>query len=240
MLTGDLNIADVEWIVQYRIKEPRDFLFSIRNPKETLRDVSESTMRLVVGDYSITDVLTEQRKPIETAVQRKIQTILDDYESGIEVTTVKLQDVKQPKEVKAAFESVNEARLQKETTINAAQQEWFDKIPRARGEARRMVAQAEGYRAKRVNEAEGDVARFKALFREYQRAPGVTRSRLYLEALADVLPQVNQIYIIDDSHGGPLQVLDLKQAAAVKRAGTAGKSPPRSRSGKRTSGRTQR
>jgi len=214
MLTGDLNIADVEWIVQFRIKEPADYLFKVRNPEETLRDVSESAMRLVVGDYSITDVLTEKRGEIQLEVQDRIQSVLDLYESGIEVTTVKLQDVNPPEAVKPSFDGVNEARLQKETTINQARREYFQQIPEARGLAQKMVAEARGYQAKRVNEAKGDVAKFQALLTEYKQAPGVTRTRLYLEALAQVIPEINHIYIIDEGQAGPLQVLDLKQAAA--------------------------
>lgn len=214
MLTGDLNIADVEWIVQFRIKEPADYLFKVRNPEETLRDVSESAMRLVVGDYSITDVLTEQRAGIQQEVQERIQSVLDLYESGIEVTTVKLQDVNPPESVKPSFDGVNEARLEKETTINQARREYFQQIPEARGLAQKMVAEAKGYRAKRVNEAKGNVAKFQALLKEYKQSPEVTRTRLYLEALAQVIPEMNHIYIVDEEQAGPLQVLDLKQAAA--------------------------
>ena len=214
MLTGDLNIADVEWMVQFRIKEPADYLFKVRNPEETLRDVSEASMRLVVGDYSITDVLTEKRSQIQEEVQIRIQDVLDSYEAGIEVTTVKLQDVNPPEAVKPSFDGVNEARLEKETTINQARREYFQQIPEARGLAQKMIAEARGYRAKRVNEAQGDVAKFQALFKEYQKAPGVTRTRLYLEAMAQVIPDMNHIYIIDEGQSGPLQVLDLKQAAA--------------------------
>jgi len=219
MLTGDLNIADVEWIVQYRIKEPSDYLFAVRKPEETLRNVSEAAARLVVGDYSITDVLTEQRGAIEQEVGEKIQSVLDLYKSGIQVTTVKLQDVNPPENVKTAFDGVNAARLRKETTINQARQEYFQKIPEARGLAKKTVAEAEGYRAKRVNEAKGDVVKFEALLEEYQRASGVTRTRLYLEAMAGVLPQMSHLYIVDDEQRGPLQVLDLKQAAAGARRG---------------------
>jgi membrane protease subunit HflK len=169
-------------------------------------------MRLIVGDTSITDVLTEKRETIEREVQDKIKTTLDRYESGIQVTTVKLQDVNPPSSVKVAYDEVNEARLQKETTINQARQEYLREIPQARGEARKMEAEAEGFKVKRTKEAEGDVAKFKALFAEYRRAPEVTRARLYLETLATVLPKLSHIYIVDEGSGGPVQVLDLKQA----------------------------
>ena len=227
MLTGDLNIADVPWIVQYQIRDPEKFLFRVRNREKNLRDLAESAMRLVVGDYSITDVLKEKRAAIEREVHDKMQEALDLYEAGIQVTTVKLQDVYPPSDqnaaldVKAAFDEVSEAEQEKKTTINEARKEYNREIPEAKGQAHRMVAEAEGYKTKRINEAEGDVARFNALFKKYQQYPEVTRTRLYLETLAEILPEVSQIYIIDESQGGPLQILDLKQAAgALRRPGS--------------------
>ena len=216
MITGDLNIAQVPWTVQYRINNAPNFLFNVRNPDETLRDVAESAMRLVVGDYSITDVLTEQRNAIEIEVKENLQSVLDQYEAGIEVTEVNLQNVAPPGTVKDAYDDVTAARIEKEKTINAARRRYNEVIPKARGEARQKVQVAQGYKAKRVNEALGDVAKFSALFKEYQRAPDVTRTRLYLEAVSEVLPDLDQLYILDSTQQAPLQVLDLKQAAAAK------------------------
>ncbi len=220
MLTGDLNIVEVPWTVQYRIKNSREFLFNVRNPDETLRDISEAAMRLVVGDHSITDILTEKRSDIELEVAELIRTTLDQYRAGIEIHALNIQNVTPPESVKAAFDDVTAARLEKETEINEAQQEYFKVIPEARGEAQQMEREAEGYYARRVNEAHGDVARFLALFEEYQRAPEVTRTRLYLEVISEVLPQIHHIYVVDDDQQGPLQVLDLKQGAAAARSRT--------------------
>lgn len=246
MLTGDLNIAEVEWIVQYQIRNAEEFLYRVRNPADNLRDLAESAMRLVVGDYSITDVLTERRADIEQEVEENIQQALNLYSAGLEVTTVKLQNVNPPSDaqktldVKAAFDEVNEARLEKETTINDARKEYFKEIPEARGQARKMVAEAEGYRQKRINEAEGDVARFKAVLTKYQQYPEVTRTRLYLETLVEILPAVSQIYILDEAHGGPLQILDLKRAAGAVQRPESSTASRRSESGPRPERRGNR
>lgn len=210
MLTGDLNIADVEWIVQYRIRDPRDWLFKVRDVEDTITDVAEATMRLIVGDSSVTEVLTERRQEIAAEAAKRMQDVLNLYQTGVEVVTVKLQDVNPPESVKASFNEVNQARQEKETTINQARATYNKAIPAARGEARRIVQEAEGYAAKRVNEARGDVALFEALRVEYEKAKAVTRARLYLEAMAELLPKVQKVYVVDEEAGGLLKVLDLE------------------------------
>ena len=209
MLTGDLNIADVEWIVQYRIKDPIKYLFAIREPEETLRDLSESVMRLVVGDKTVSDVLTIGRVEIAQAVEVKLQKLLDLYETGLHVVTVNLQDVNPPDEVKPAFNAVNEAKQEKEKTIHQAESQRNKVIPEAKGEAKRTIAKAEGYATKRINEAKGDANRFKAIWEEYRNAKEVTKRRLYLEMMEEVLPKIDEIYIIDSEQKGLVPFLQL-------------------------------
>lgn len=219
MLTGDQNVVNVEWIVQYRIGNPAKWLFSIKDPVGTLRDVSESTMRLVVGDSSATEVLTERRREIASQVKQRLQDTLNTYESGIDVVTVELQDVIPPtKNVQDAFNEVNRARQEKETRINEANREYLKAIPEAEGQARKVVQEAEGFKVKRVNEAQGDVAKFEKLLAEYQESKEITRRRLYLEAMEEVLPRLTRIYVVDSKQEGPLQVLDLKDALGGVRA----------------------
>ena len=211
VLTGDQNVVAVEWIIQYKIKNPANYLFNLKDPVDTIRDVSESTMRLVVGDSSATEVLTERRAQIAQDAETKLQQVLDTYESGIEIVTVELQNVSPPTAaVEDSFNEVNTAQQEKARTENEARREYHQAIPKAEGEALKVVQEAEGFRLKRVNEAKGDVALFTKLLAEYQTSREVTRQRLYLETLEVVLPQLTQIYVIDDANTGPLQVLDLK------------------------------
>ncbi|RMF56822.1 MAG: FtsH protease activity modulator HflK [Calditrichaeota bacterium] len=216
MLTGDLNSAEVEWIVQYRIKDPVMYLFNVRNVQETIRDVSESVMRQVVGDHSVDEVIVLSRQEIETEVQQLIQQLLDDFETGIDVITVKLQDVNPPEPVQAAFNEVNEARQEKERIINEALKAYNAVIPQAKGEAEQTIRQAEGYAADRVNRAKGDAERFLDVWREYNRAKDVTKRRLYIETLLDVLPKVQNIYVIDEKQQGLIPLLDFKGKEVAK------------------------
>lgn len=230
MLTADLGIADVEWIVQYKIRDPRKFLFNVKNltangQPSTLRDVSETAIRLEVGDSSIDEVITLRRQEIAQAARTRIQEILDRYDSGIEIGVVKLQDVNPPVKVRDSFNEVNRAIQEKQTSINEARRDWNKEIPTATGEAEQMVEAAEGYKTKRINEARGDVARFDLLLAEYEKAKDVTRSRLYIEALEDVIPQVSQIYVMDARGDNPLQVLDLKAAAGARSSREPGPEP---------------
>ena len=209
MLTGDLNIADVEWVVQYKIFDPRQYMFAIRDPQQALRDLSESVMRLVVGDQTATQVLTVGRSEITSEVEQKLQDLLNLYKTGLRVESVTLQDVNPPEMVKPAFNSVNEAKQEKEKLINEAREERNTTVPEAVGLAKQKVTEAEGYALKRVNQAQGDADRFISILNAYKSAKEVTRQRLYLETMAEVLPAVEEVYVIDGKSNTPLPILQL-------------------------------
>jgi len=209
MLTGDLNIADVEWVVQYKILDPRQYMFAIRDPQQALRDLSESVMRLVVGDQTATQVLTVGRSEITSEVEQKLQDLLNLYKTGLRVESVTLQDVNPPEMVKPAFNSVNEAKQEKEKLINEAREERNTTVPEAIGLAKQKVTEAEGYALKRVNQAQGDADRFISILNAYKSAKEVTRQRLYLETMAEVLPAVEEVYVIDGKSNTPLPILQL-------------------------------
>ncbi|MCL5271700.1 MAG: FtsH protease activity modulator HflK [bacterium] len=213
MVTGDLNSAMVEWIVQYRIKEPRDFLFNVMDPVETLRYVSESVMREVVGDHTVDEVLTVGRTQIATMVEQKLQQVVNEYKVGIQIERVVLQDVNPPDPVKASFNDVNQAQQERERMINEARSEYNKVVPRAKGEAEQTISEAEGYAIRRVNEAEGDATRFNAILAEYLKAPDVTRRRLYLETMGEVIPRLGHKYIIDENSRGVLPLMQLEPPA---------------------------
>ncbi len=197
MLTGDLNVIDVQWIVQYRIEDPIRYLFRVRDTRRTIRDVSEAVMRRVVGNRLGSDVLTVGRVAIAAEMRDEMQKILSTYDTGVRLVTVELQDVTPPDPVKPAFNEVNEARQDKEKTINEAQEQANREIPKAQGEAARSITEAEGYALERVNRARGEAARFRAILGEYRRAPSVTRRRLYIEAMGKILPEAKSVYIVD-------------------------------------------
>ena len=211
LLTGDLNIADVEWVVQYKIKDPKTFLFFVRNPRQTLRDLSESVMSRIIGDRTVTEVLTVGRIEIAAVVEEHLQELLDMYQTGLDVASVTLQDVNPPEQVKAAFNAVNEAKQEKERLINEAWRDYNQSVPKSKGLAAQKISEAQGYALKRVNEAQGDADRFKSIRSEYQKAKEVTRRRLYLEAMREVLPQVKEIYVIDGKVNAPIPILQLKE-----------------------------
>ena len=211
LLTGDLSIADVEWVVQYKIKDPKSFLFSVRNPQRALRDLSESVVSRIVGDRTVTEVLTVGRIEIAAEVEEHLQELLDLYQTGLDVASVTLQDVNPPEAVKAAFNAVNEAKQEKERLINEAWRDYNQSVPKSKGLAAQQISEAQGYALKRVNEAQGDADRFKAIRTEYQKAKEVTRRRLYLEAMRAVLPQVKEIYVIDGKANAPIPLLQLNQ-----------------------------
>ena len=211
MLTGDLNMIDVEWVVQYRISDPIKFLYRMREPTRTLRDISESVMRRIVGNMLGSEVLTIGRVEIQQKAGDEIQEILDQYDAGIRISTVEMQDVVPPPAVQPAFNEVNEARQERERMINEAQKRVNQEIPNAEGAALRTVAEAQGYATERVNRADGESIRFSAVLREYQQAPTVTRSRLYLETLNEVLPRIGQILVVQDGQVGPLPLLDVNR-----------------------------
>ncbi len=209
MLTGDLNVLEVEWIVQFKIKDPVKYLFNVRDPLETIRNISEAVMRQVVGDNTVNEVLTTNRVEINQEVQDKLQEIMDLYESGIQIVTVKLQDVNPPDQVKSSFNEVNEAKQEKEKVINQAWEAYNKVIPKAKGEAEKTITEAEGYALNRVNSAKGDAAKFNATYDAYKDSKEVTRKRLYLETMNEVLPKAGKKIIIDSSQKGILPFLDI-------------------------------
>jgi membrane protease subunit HflK len=215
MLTGDLNAAVVEWVVQYRIVDAYKYLFRVRNVQLTFRDMSEATMRRVVGDRTVNEVLTVGRQEIADLVLQELQGLCDQYDTGIKVDQVVLQDVNPPDPVKPSFNEVNEAQQERERLINQAQSEYNKVIPRARGEAEQSIRQAEGYAVDRVNRAQGDSARFVAFFDAYQQAPEVTRKRIYLETMNEILPKVSRKVVIDENLTGVLPLLNLNPDRAA-------------------------
>ncbi len=211
MLTGDLNIADVEWIIQYRIKDPQKYLFNVRNVRETLRDVTESTARQIVGDRSVDEVIVLSRKDIAYEIETLIQDILKKYNTGIEVVKINLQNVNPPQPVQKAFNDVNSAKQEEEKIVNQALQKYNQVIPEARGKAKRTIEEAEGYAVNRINRAEGDANRFNSVWKEYNKAKTVTKSRLYIESMEKVLNNTDKIYIVDDEVKSFLPLLNLNQ-----------------------------
>ncbi len=210
MLTGDLNLADVEWVVQYRIEDPYNYLFKVRNPEMTLRDISEAAMRQIVGDRTVNEVLTVGRTEIANRVQELVQNLCREYSLGIKIDQLVLQDVNPPDSVKAAFNAVNEAQQQKETLINQAKSEYNKVIPKAKGQAQETIQKAEGYATERVNNAQGEVARFDALYKEYIKAPEVTKQRIYLETMSEVIPKLGQKIITDEKGNNVLPLLQMQ------------------------------
>jgi len=209
MVTGDLNAALVEWVIQYRISDPVKFLFEVREPSATLRYVSESVMREVVGDRTVDEVITIGRQEIESEALIKMQALASKYAMGISIDQVQLKNINPPGPVQESFNEVNQAQQEKERLINEARREYNKVIPLAEGEKDQRIREADGYRLKRINEAEGDVARFNALFAEYVKAPEVTRRRIYVETLQDVLPGISSKIIIDEQSRSILPLLNL-------------------------------
>jgi membrane protease subunit HflK len=209
MVIGDLNAALVEWVVQYRISNPVKFLFEVREPSETLRYVSESVMREVVGDRTVDEVITIGRQEIETEALTKMQALSTKYAMGISIDQVQLKNINPPEPVQESFNEVNQAQQEKEKLINEARRDYNKVIPLAEGEKDQRIREADGYRLKRINEAEGDAARFSALLAEYVKAPEVTRRRIYIETLQDVLPGIRSKIIVDEQTHGILPLLNL-------------------------------
>ncbi len=227
MLTGDLNVAVVEWIVQYRVSDPYLYLFKVRNLDDTLRAMNEAVMREVVGDRTVTEVVTIGRQEIEARVEGLLQAMANQYEMGITIDQVVLQDVNPPDPVKPSWDAVSQAEQQRDRLINEAQTEYNRVIPRARGEAQQAVLQAEGYALDRVNRSEGDSLRFTAVYDQYRLAPEVTRRRLYLETMQRILPKVGRKLYVDKDTTGVLPLLSLdgtapRSAPAAAAVATAG------------------
>ncbi|MBN1871345.1 MAG: FtsH protease activity modulator HflK [Candidatus Omnitrophica bacterium] len=216
MLTGDLNVLIVEWIVQFKVKDPVKLLFKIRNPEKTVRNISEAVMRQVVGNHSVNEVLTTRRVEINMEVQTQLQEILDSYDSGVQIVTVKLQDVNPPDPVKPSFNEVNEAKQEKEKMINQAWEAYNKVIPKARGEAEKTIREAEGYALNRINTAKGDAARFISIWNEYKNSADVTRKRMYLEAMDKILIKAGNKFIVDPSQKGILPLLNLNDQGGAE------------------------
>jgi len=217
MLTGDLNLAQVEWVVQYRINDPYRFLFKVRNPEKTLADMSESAMRQIVGDRTVDEVLTIGRQEVALEVENILQSLCNEYENGIKIEQIVLQDVNPPDPVKPSFNGVNEAQQQREKLINEAKAEFNKVIPSAKGEAEEKIQQAEGYAFGRINQAKGEVARFVALYSEYVKAPEITKRRIYLETMTKILPKIGNKVIMDDKAKNVLPLLQLGNTIKTKK-----------------------
>jgi modulator of FtsH protease HflK len=222
MLTGDLNIADVEWVVQYRIVDAYKYLFKVRGVRDTFRAMSEAVVREVVGDRTVNEVLTVGRQEVASLVEQRLQTLCDQYETGLKVEQVVLQNVTPPEKVKPSFNAVNQAQQEKEERINTAQREYNQVIPRAKGQAQQTIEEATGYALDRVNRAKGDAARFDALYEQYRKAPEVTRKRIFLETMGKVLPRAGKKVVVDEDVKGLLPLLNLQGATPVPATGQPG------------------
>lgn len=214
MLSGDLNVVDLQWTVQYQIQNPVEFLFQVQDVESTLDDISESVARRIVGNRYADDVLTVGRASIADMAKTEIQQIMDQYKTGLKVVAVQLQNVNPPNPVKGAFNEVNEAQQEKERMINEAQAVYNQQIPRAMGEARQALTQAEGYALERVNRAQGEVQRFLDILAEYEKSPDVTRRRMYLESFEALLQRVDRIIVIDRNQANMLPLLDVGRFGA--------------------------
>jgi len=212
ILTGDLNVLDISWIVHFKIRDPEELLFNVRRPLETVRDLSESAMRQVIGDYSVNAAITLRKNEINLAVREILQNSLDVYKSGIQIDKVELQEVLPPPVVKASFNEVNEAEQEREKVINQAWEAYNKVIPRARGQSEKTISEAEGYALARVNRAKGDAAKFVDTWNAYKHSKDVTRRRLYLETIEEVIPAAGRIYVFEPSAANSiLPLLNLSE-----------------------------
>jgi modulator of FtsH protease HflK len=216
MLTGDLNVAVVEWTAQFRVRDPYKYLFKVRNVRQTFRDMNETVMREVIGDRSVNEVLTVGRQEIAAEAEQRLQALCDEYETGIKIEQVVLQDVNPPEAVKPSFNEVNQAQQEREKLINQARADYNQIIPRAKGQAQQTLEQAQGFATDRVNRARGDADLFIQVHAAYQRAPEVTRRRMYLETMSKIYPKVKRKIVLDDSLKGVLPLLSLQDQTGVK------------------------
>jgi membrane protease subunit HflK len=216
MLTGDKNVIDVEWIVQYKIKDPVAYLFRVGNVSQAVRDISEAMVRRIVGNMDF-DFILGNRDLLANQSLREMQRELDRYGTGVDLIKLQLQDVNPPDQVKPAFNEVNEADQDMKRSVNEAEEAYNREIPKARGTAKQIAEEAQGYSAQRLNKAKGETSRFVAILKEYQRAREVTRRRMYLEAMQEVLPQVTEIYVVDKEQKTLLPLLDLGKGAAARK-----------------------
>jgi membrane protease subunit HflK len=213
ILTGDLNVLDVSWIVHFKIKDAVQLLFNVRSPIETVRDLSESAMRQVIGDFSVNAAITLRKNEINLAVRELLQKSLDAYESGIQIDKIELQEVLPPPIVKASFNEVNEAEQEREKVINESWEAYNKVIPKARGQAEKTIREAEGYALARVNRAEGDATKFLDMWNAYKNNQEVTRRRLYLETVEEVIPKAGRIYVFEPGANSILPLLNLSEGA---------------------------
>jgi membrane protease subunit HflK len=211
MVTGDLNAAEVEWVVQYRINNARNYLFKVLDPEGTLRYLSESVMRTVIGDRTVDEVITIGRQEIEEEARDRLDDAVKKFQLGIAIDQIQLQNVNPPPPVQASFNEVNQAQQERERMINEANGEYNQEVPRSRGVADQKIQAAQGYALKRVNEALGDVARFNAMFGEYKKAPEVTKTRLYWESMKEMVPKMGKKIILDEDASQILPLLQLNQ-----------------------------
>ena len=216
MVTGDLNSARVEWVVQYRIEDPEEYLFATTDPEETLRAASEAIMRQVVGDRTIDEVVTFGRQDIENSCLPLLKNVVQEYKLGLSVDLVQLKNINPPQPVQASFDDVNNAQQEKQRDINQATGEYNSVIPKARGQAKQAIAEAKGYASKRINEATGDADYFKSLFAQYEKAPEVTKERMYLETMSEVIPRLGPKYIVDAQAAKMMPFLMPMQSGATK------------------------
>jgi membrane protease subunit HflK len=214
MVTGDLNAATVEWVVQYSISDPKQFLFDFKDPTATLRDMSEAVMREIVGDRTVDEIITVGREEAQSKAHERLQGIVDTLLMGLHIYQVQLLNVNPPSEVQASFDEVNRAQQEQQQMIQQAKGEYNKVVPRATGEAKQKISAAEGYAAQRINEAEGNAGRFTALLAEYKKAPEVTLKRIYLETMSEILPTVPGKVILDDKASQFLPLLNLQQKRA--------------------------
>ena len=216
MLTADKNVINVAWIVQYRVGDPFNFLFKIQDVKQAVHDLSETVTRRVVGNMDF-DFVLSNRDLLAASVRQELQEQLNILEAGVDLVTVQFQDINPPDPVKPAFNEVNEADQDMKRLVNEAEETYNRVIPAARGNALKIVEEARGYATERVNNAVGETSRFLDILSEYENAPDVTRQRMYLETMQQVLPTVETIYMLDEEQQGPLPLLNLrKESQAVQ------------------------
>ncbi|MCK5768267.1 MAG: FtsH protease activity modulator HflK [Candidatus Atribacteria bacterium] len=209
MLTGDENIVSADVIVQYKIKDPVSYLFNIILPEQTVKSAAEAALRHVVGERKIDEALTVGKYEIQEATMKLLQSLLDSYEAGILIVAVQLQDVNPPKEVQAAFKDVASAKEDKSRYINQAQGYKNDIIPKARGEAVKMIKEAEAYKIERIKKSEGEIAKFNKILEEYKNGEYVTKARIYLETMEEILPNMNKVIVDLDSNQSLVNLLPL-------------------------------
>jgi|APSaa5957512622_1039677.scaffolds.fasta_scaffold82990_2 modulator of FtsH protease HflK len=209
MLTGDLNVVDVTWIIQYQVKDAKNFLFNVRNVRENLYDLSQAVMREVIGDHTVMEAISSARLDIEDISLVAMQKILDEYKMGIKLVALKLQDVYPPDKVKPSFDEVNSAVQDANQIANLAQKRRQKLVQEEKGKAEQMVKNAQAYKVNLVNHAKGDTNRFLALYKEYKKAPKVTKKRLYFDSVKDVIGNANKIFVVDKDIKGILPLLKL-------------------------------